>query len=77
MTDGNRSKRNRRIRFFISQMVDSLQPGDRITTQRVLVKLKDIDGRWDLHASHVGILMRDYEDLKHVGVNTWEKVPRG
>lgn len=74
MSDGNRSKRNRRIQGFISHMVDPLQPGEQIKTEKVLQVLQTRDSRWGIDAHQVGNLIRQREDLKHVANNTWEKV---
>lgn len=75
MSGCDRSKRNRRIRVIINQMVTPLQPGDQIKTEEVLNDLQALDGRWGLNGHQIGNMMREREDLKHVANNTWEKLP--
>ncbi len=74
MTDGNRSKRNTRIRGIIGTMVDPLEPGSTIKTEKVLSELLKKDSRWGLDAHQVGNLIRQRADLRHVDNGTWEKV---
>lgn len=74
MTGGNRSKRNTRIRGIIGTMVDPLEPGSTIKTEKVLQVLTKQDRRWGLDAHQVGNLIRQREDLRHIDEGTWEKV---
>lgn len=74
MTDGNRAKRNRKIRQLIGGMVDPLQPGQRIKTEKILVSLQARDHRWGLNTFMIRNLVREREDLRWIGEGTWEKV---
>lgn len=74
MTDGNRAKRNKRIRVLIGEMVEPLQPGQTIKTEKILADLQAKDRRWGIDAHQVGNLVRERDDLQHVSLGTWEKV---
>jgi hypothetical protein len=74
MSDGNRAKRNRRIRVLIGEMVEPLQPGQTIRTEKILADLQARDRRWGIDAHQIGNMVREREDLDHVGNNTWQKV---
>ena len=70
MADGNRGRRNRRIRGIIDQKVDALKPGETLKTGRVLIELNRLDRRWCLDAHMIGNLIREYDQLRRIGDGT-------
>jgi hypothetical protein len=74
MSDGNRAKRNQKIRQLIGGMIEPLQPGQIIKTEKILAELESRDRRWGINSHMIGNLVWEREDLVHVGNNTWQKV---
>jgi hypothetical protein len=74
MSDGNRAKRNQKIRQLIGGMIEPLQPGQIIKTEKILAELESRDRRWGINSHTIGNLVREREDLVHVGNSTWQNV---
>jgi hypothetical protein len=73
MTDGNRAKRNKRIRVFLDEMISPLPDGSKIESRSMVMLLTRKDSRWNLDPHQIGNLIRERYDIKstHEG---WIKV---
>jgi hypothetical protein len=75
MSDGNRSKRNHKIRQVLQDLVKCRQKcsgsGRILYTMKLVKLLKRVNSRWDLDCIQLGIILKGEENFKNIGWNTW------
>ena len=72
MTDGNKCKRNRRIRAELYPEIEAMKPGDTVTVAGLAKKYSTRSRHLNGHV--MGNLLRELDIVRRVSLGVWERV---